>query len=167
MSETTTETTTEAPATGAEGELGDAGKQALDRMKAERNAARAEAKVNADAAKKLEAIEAANKTDAEKVADRLAAADAEVATVPAKVAEALKAHLVDLHSINDEDAELFLNASDPQTLLKQVGRLMEREATSTAEKKKHGNYVPREGATSTAPENDERTIVRSLFGGGD
>lgn len=86
------------------------------------------AKDNADAAKRLAEIEDSQKSESEKVADRIAKAEAEVASVPAKVSDALKSYLVTLHEISDEDAELFLTASDPDLLLKQVGRLMERNA---------------------------------------
>lgn len=139
--------------------------ETVDYWKAKSRENESRAKSNADAAKELTAIKDAQKSDAEKVADRLAAADTQVASVPAKVAEALRVHLVALHKIPEEDAELFLNASDPETLLKQVQRLMDREATSTADRKKQGNFVPKEGTTSTAPENEERAFARDLFAG--
>lgn len=47
-------------------ELGDAGKKALDRMKAERDEARKQAKANADAAKRLSEIEEQSKSETEK-----------------------------------------------------------------------------------------------------
>ena len=72
MSETTAEATTEPVAdiadAGADA-LGDAGKQALDRMKAERNAAKAEAKAAADAANRLKAeLDAARNAEQSDVA---------------------------------------------------------------------------------------------------
>ena len=84
------------------------------------------AKDNAEAAKRLAEIEEANKTEADKAAERLAAAEAEVQQVPAKVTDALRTHLVALHEISDDDADLFLTASDPETLLRQVDRLVAR-----------------------------------------
>lgn len=129
---------------------------------------RTEAKANADAAKKLAEIEEANKSEIDKALDRVTKAEAEVASLPARVADALKAHLVTLHEINDEDAELFLTANDPDLLLKQVARLTQRNAEAAAaqetERKKRGNHVPREGATTTASENDGIQAVRGLFG---
>ena len=118
------------------------------------------------AAVELAAIKESQKTDVQKTADRLAAADAEVATVPAKVAEALKAYLVDLHKINEKDARLFLNATEPATLLEQMQGLIERDATSSTDRKKQGNFVPREGTTSTVTEGDGAAEARALFGNG-
>lgn len=118
------------------------------------------AKDNAAAAKRLAEVEDSQKTEAEKVADRLAKADAEVATVPARVAAALRDHLVDLHKIDADDAELFLTANEPELLLKQVARLVGRES----DRKKQPPRVPREGSTSQSVESDEREFARDLFG---
>lgn len=57
--------------------LGDAGKKALDRMKAERDEAKRQAKANADAAKKLAEIEDAQKTETQRLVDRAEAAERE------------------------------------------------------------------------------------------
>lgn len=117
------------------------------------------------AAVELAAIKEAQKTTEQKAADRLAAADAEVAKVPAKVSEALRTHLVALHKIPTEDAELFLTASDPEVLLKQVERLMARGAEDVADARKRGNFVPREGSNPKPDNNSDREVVRSLFEG--
>lgn len=69
-------------------DLGDAGKQAIDRMKAERDAARKEAKANADAAKKLADIENAQKTEQERASDALQQALGRVNEAEAKTAAA-------------------------------------------------------------------------------
>lgn len=116
------------------------------------------AKENADAAKRLADIEESQKTEAEKVADRIAKAETEVASVPAKVADALRTHLVALHDIDQDDADLFLTANDPELLLKQVTRLIGQND----KRKKNGNYVPREGQSPAAAGGDLET-VRSLF----
>jgi hypothetical protein len=79
--------------------------------------------------------------------------------VPTVVAQQLRTHLVGLHGIDKEDADLFLTAADPETLLKQVDRLVGRT-------KNNGNHVPREGSTNPAVETDERSAVRNLFGSG-
>ena len=107
------------------------------------------AKENADAAKRLAELEDAKKSETEKAADRIAKAEAEVASVPAKVADALKSHLVALHEISDDDAELFLTASDPELLLKQVTRLIERntEAAKDAGKPRAPKPDPNQGRT--------------------
>ena len=118
------------------------------------------------AAVELAAIKESQKTDVQKTADRIAAADAEIAKIPARVSEALRDHLVALHKIPAEDAELFLTASDPEVLLKQVERLVARGAEDVAASRKTGNHVPREGNTPAAAKSGEGLeAVRSLFGG--
>jgi hypothetical protein len=118
------------------------------------------AKENAAAAKRLAELEDAQKTDAEKAADRIAKAEAEAASVPAKVADALREHLVKLHQIDTEDAELFLTANEPELLLKQVARLV-----GASDSKGKKNHVPREGRSQQRPSEDpERNAVRELFG---
>ena len=118
------------------------------------------AKENAAAAKRLSELEDAQKTDAEKAADRIAKAESEAAAVPSKVSEALRTHLVALHGIESEDADLFLTANDPELLLKQVDRLVGQSG-----KRKKSNFVPREGTSSTAGESDERSFARDFFSG--
>ena len=117
------------------------------------------AKDNATAAQRLAEIEDAQKSEAEKVADRIAKAEAEVASVPSKVADALREHLVVLHEIDKDDAELFLTATEPELLLKQVTRLV-----GQSDKRKKTNVVPREGQTSSTSGDDEvREFARGLF----
>jgi len=123
------------------------------------------AKENADAAKRLTALEDAQKSETEKAADRIAKAEAEVAGVPAKVSEALRTHLVALHKIDSEDAELFLTAAEPDLLLKQVTRLLARSDEQTAASKRSGNHVPREGSNPSGADNGERETLHALFGG--
>jgi len=110
-------------------------------------------------ASELDQIREAQKSEAEKVADRLAKADAEVAALPSKVCEALKAHLVKIHEITDEDSELFLTATDPETLLKQADRLVAQSG------KRNKNIVPREGRTpNPAPVDPSREFLRAING---
>jgi hypothetical protein len=120
----------------------------------------ARAKSNAAAAKKLGELEDAQKTEAEKAADKVAKAEAEVASVPSKVAEALKTHLVALHEIDSEDADLFLTAQEPELLLKQVTRLL----FQGSDKRRKKQIVAQEGENPTAATNDEATFARDLFG---
>lgn len=118
------------------------------------------AKANAAAAKELSDLKEAQKTQAEKDADKIKAAEAEVASVPAKVADALKAHLIARHGIDTEDAELFLTATEPELLIKQVDRLL-----GQSDKSKRKNRVPGEGTnTKPEPESGMREFARNLFG---
>lgn len=109
-------------------------------------------------ASRLDEIEEAQKSEAEKVADRLAKADAEVAGIPSRVCEALRTHLIAIHEIAEEDAELFLTATDPETLLKQADRLVGQSG-------KRKNIVPREGRTPNPAQIDPtREFLRSING---
>ncbi len=161
------QTTTDAPATGEpaapENPPEPKPTDTVDFWKQKAREQEKRAKDNAVAAKRLTELEESQKTEAEKVADRIAKADAEVTAVPSKVSDALRSHLVDLHEISDEDAELFLNAQDPETLLKQASRLLGR----AKEARKGGNHVPREGRTTpTTAASDEKQFVTDLFGSG-
>lgn len=122
-------------------------------------ALKAELKEAKPKAKRLTELEEASKSDAEKAADRIAKAEAEAATVPNKVADALRGHLIEMHSIDPQDAELFLTATDPELLLKQVARLVESSPRSKR------NHVPREGTNHQTTESDERLFASELFGG--
>jgi hypothetical protein len=111
-------------------------------------------------AMRLDEIEEASKSEAEKTADRISKAEAEAATVPAKVAAALKEHLVALHDFDADDAELFLTADEPELLLKQATRLL-----GQTDKRQRRNHVPREGTNPPAESgSDMRDFARNLFG---
>lgn len=115
-------------------------------------------------AAELETLKAANLSEIDREKSRADKAEAEVTTIPTKVADALRVHLVKLHEISDEDSELFLTATDPDLLLKQVDRLMKRDSDSEADRKKKGNHVPREGANTPTPGDDPmREFARGLF----
>lgn len=96
------------------------------------------AKDNKSAADRLAALEQSQKTEAEKLADRLAEVKTETEQIPAKVSAALKSHLVKMHEISDEDADLFLTSTDPEVLLKQAERF-------TARSKTQSGFVPTQG----------------------
>lgn len=89
-------------------------------------------------AAKFDQAEDANKTEIDKAREQTATAQAEVGKLPSLVAESLRTHLVGLHEISDDDAELFLTSTDPEVLLKQVDRLVARSKGSTG-------YVPTQG----------------------
>lgn len=101
-------------------------------------------------ATKLAQIEDEQKSEAEKAAERLAAAEAEAASVPQRVAEQLRGYLIGLHSISDEDAELFLTANDPELLLKQVSRLVSQAPKPPSPNPQQGNPSQARGGTLAA-----------------
>lgn len=115
------------PAEADEATLGDAGKKALDRMKAERN----EAKQEAAALKaRLDKLEAANMTELERAQKEAQEAKAELEKMPALVAEHLRNHLTEIHGISEENRDLYLTSNDPATLLKQAVGIASRTSTS-------------------------------------
>jgi len=116
----------------------------------------ARAKANAKAAEQLAAIEEANKSEAQKAADALAAANK--AAEDAK-ADALRYRIASKFQVSDEDAELFLTGTDEETLTRQAKRHQEL----VGERKKTGNAVPREGTNPPQPTDDVREFARSLF----
>jgi hypothetical protein len=115
------------------------------------------AKENTSAAKRLAEIEEASKSEAQKVADRLAAAEKVAADARQ---EALRLRIAARFQISDDDADLFLTGSDEETLTKQAERLAGR----AEERKKQGNHVPREGGATPPPaDNELRSFTRGLF----
>lgn len=117
------------------------------------------AKANADAAKRLAEIEESQKTEAQKTADRLAAAEKDAADARR---EALRLRIASRFQIGDEDADLFLTGDDEATLTKQAERLSARET----ERKKTGNHVAREGTQTTPGADEKRELARQLFSAG-
>src|SRR5690606_15447595 len=124
--------------------------------KAEAKKWEARAKENKTAADQLAAIEEANKTEAQKTAEKLEAAEKAAADARR---EALKFKIASKFSIGDEDADLFLTGDDEESLTKQAERLSQR----VVERKKNGNHVPREGTSSPAVEDEMRAFTRDLF----
>lgn len=111
-------------------------------------------------AAKLDEIEQANQTEAEKAAKRLADLEDELNTVRR---DSLRLRVAAEHGIADaDDIELFLTGTDEETLTKQAKRLADRDA----DRKKGGLRVPREGSTPEVKSGDEdrRSFVRQLTG---
>ena len=96
------------------------------------------AKENAAAAKRLAELEESQKSEAEKMADRIKQLESE-AEVSRR--DALRFKVASKYGIGDEDADLFLTGSDEESLTRQAERLAARED----ERKKQGNRVANEG----------------------
>lgn len=111
-------------------------------------------------ATKLDEIEAANQTEAEKTAKRIADLENELNNTRRA---SLRLTIATAHGITDaDDIELFLTGTDEETLTRQAKRLADREA----DRKKNGNRVTREGLTQPSlGDNSELETVRGLFGG--
>ena len=102
------------------------------------------------AADELAQIKESQKTEAERTAERIAQAEAVAASIPAKVTESLKEHLVTLHEIDQETADLFLTAEDPERLLKQVQALV----TQRSDKPRAPRPNPAQNGGATPPQGD-------------
>ena len=126
---------------------------ALARQKAENEALK-------EKARRLDELEESQKTEAERMADRLAEAEAKAEQIPAKVSESLKSHLVRLHEISDEDAELFLTATDPEVLLKQAERFAARNKSTSGVVPTQGTANPSGAQVSSYELGRERALAR-------
>lgn len=101
----------------------------------------------------------ASKSELDKATDRIGALEQEL--VKSRDA-ALRARIQAKFSISDEDAALFLTATDEDTLNKQAERLAGR----AADRKKSGNRDPFAGRTTESKKADSplRDFARDLFG---
>ena len=129
--------------------------------KAEARKHEARAKEYKVAADKLATIEEANKTEAQKSADRLAAAEKDA--VDAR-RDALKFRIAAKFAIDDEAADALLTGNDEATMTRQAELFTARQG----ERKKQGNRVPNEGNTPPKSGTDDmREFTRQLFATGD
>jgi len=75
------------------------------------------------------------------------------------VATALRSDIAAEFGISKEDRDLFLLASDEDTLRAQVKRLADRDA-----ERKKSLHVPKEGNVTDPVNGDDKEFVRQLFG---
>jgi hypothetical protein len=115
------------------------------------------AKENKGAADELAALKDSQKTSEQKFEERLAEMERRAAEAEAK---ALRSDIAAKYGLSADDRDLFLTGSDESTLIAQAQRLAGREE----DRKKQGNYAPKEGTTPPGSSNtDEREFVRNLF----
>ena len=110
-------------------------------------------------AARLDEIEKANQTEAERSAAKVADLEKRLAEVQAA---SQRLTIATAHGITDaDDIRLFLTGTDEETLTEQAKRL----AVRSADRKKQGNTVPREGASPqpAAGDGDVRAFARDLF----
>lgn len=160
MSEQSSETSEQTPPEGteqqAEGKTFDA--DYVEKLRKEAAKYRTEAKANSEAAKRLAEIEEASKTESQKNADRLAAAEREANDARR---DALRYKIATELRLSDEDAEALSADLSTEEGIRLVAT---RLAANTADRKKQGNHVAREGNTPSTPASDERETVNALFG---
>lgn len=129
----------------------------VKKLRAEAAKYRTDAKANAAAAEELAQIKEAQKTEAQKAADRLAEAEAKAS---AAEAAAVRWKVAAKFGVSDEDADLFLTGTDEETLTRQAQRL-----TGLAEERaKNGNHSSREGTNPHAEKSDEAQAAAAIFG---
>jgi CRP-like cAMP-binding protein len=110
-------------------------------------------------AAELDGLKAANQTEAEKTAARIAAIETDLSKARQ---ETQRLTIATAHGITDkDDIELFLTGTDAETLTRQAKRLADRDA----DRKKNGNHNAREGTQTTVKSGDEamREFARGLF----
>jgi hypothetical protein len=130
MSDTTTPAETEPTSEQSESapadQLGEGGQKAL---KAERARANAAEKAASDLKAQLDKINQANESAVEKAQRELK--DAQDLAARA-TAEAIRLRVAAKHGISDEDADLFLTATDEESLTRQAERLAARNADANS-----------------------------------
>ena len=116
------------------------------------------AKDNKTAAEELAALKESQKTDQQKVEERISQMEKRAADAESR---ALRSDIASKHGISAEDRDLFLTGSDEESLTAQAKRLAER----VADQKKQGNVAPKEGETKTNGKTDTepREFVKQLF----
>ena len=124
--------------------------KALARKHEERAAA------NAAAAEELEALRESSKSEADKVAERIARLEADNQAVRA---EALRSRVAATHGISAAEADLLLTGSDEETLTKQAEAIAARKV----DERKAGEVVKGEGGTPKPKSNDMGSFTKSLF----
>lgn len=117
----------------------------------------AKASAHEDAAKRLAEIEESKKSDEQKTNDRISALESELTN--ARFA-AERARIQAKHSISDDDADLFLTATDAEKLEAQAKALADR----VSDRKKNGPVVPAQKGREQNDGDDElREATRQLF----
>jgi len=151
MSESTGTQVVETP---PEGEPKTFDAEYVEKLRKEAAKYRTEAKANAGAAQRLAEIEEANKTEAEKAAERLAKAEQTAKDAEARV---LRREVALEHKLGKDDAALLDSITDEDAMRALAARLAGGGS-------KQKNHVPREGSNPASGSSDEREFARSLFG---
>lgn len=109
-------------------------------------------------AARLDEIEAANQSEAEKAAARLAEAESKAVEAERR---ALRFEIASEFQLTPEQAKKLVHVSSEEG----IREIAEALAQKTALGKKTGNHVPREGSTPPASETPESQFARDVFGG--
>ena len=115
------------------------------------------AKENKSAADKLAELEEANKSEAQKAAERTAKAEQRAAEAEAKV---VRRDIAIEHKLSKEDAALLDTITDEETLRALAARL----AGAESDKKKQGPHVPGEGKNTPPKADPNVQFLRRMTG---
>lgn len=109
-------------------------------------------------AAQFDEMQQSNKSELEKLQDAVSAAEKRATDAESVLA---RTRIQATHGISNEDAELFLTASDEESLTRQAEALAARLQSM----RPVSNYSPREGHLVASPEpSDEEQFVGDLFG---
>ena len=131
----------------------------IDKWKALARKHEDRATANADAADALAQLQQESKSEADKVAERIAKLEQDNNSVRT---DALRLRIAAKHKISDEDADLFLTGTDEEALTAQAKRL----AAHQAEKKSSSSVVAGEGTNKpikTGDTSDVGEFAKRLF----
>ena len=119
------------------------------------------AKENSAAAKRLAEIEEAQKSEAEKTAERLAKAERAAAEAEAR---ALRRDIALEHKLSKDDAALLDAVTDEDAMRRLAERLAQQAAEQASHISTNGAYVPAEGKTPPALNSNqlEQSLRRAL-----
>lgn len=131
-------------------------KAKFEAMRAEMRKQEQRAKENKAAADRLAELEEQDKTELQKALDRAESAEKERDEA---VLKAMRLSIASAHNISAEDADLFLNGSDEETLTKQAEALAKRTAPKPPESPGQGIGGDGAGSRSAA-----ESWAKSLLG---
>lgn len=162
----TAETTPDSDAPAADEVLGDAGKRALEREREARKRAEAEAKANADAARRLAEIEESQKTETQKLTDKLTATStqlSELSVENARLRVALR------HGLTEDQARRLIGSTEEE-LDEDAGKLKEslgltsseEESTSVPALPQRPREQLRSGSQPATPIGDDDVLLAAL-----
>lgn len=136
----------------------------VDRLRRESQRYRNEAKTNAAAAKRLAELEDSQKTEAQRSADRVARLESDLAN---ERSATLRFKIASEFKIDSDDAELFLTASDEETLRKQAERLQARDSGNRQQiPSPTRSWGSGEGRSPDQQGDPDLAFASDLFGGG-
>lgn len=162
MTTTSTDAPNNAPTTEAGTDTDPAAE--VDKWKALARKHEQQSRLNADAAARLAQLEDAQKSEAEKTAERLTKAEQRAVDAEAR---ALRREIALEHKLSTDDAGLLDSVTDETAMRALAARLAgveEDRKSADADRRKQGNVVPSEGKTTHPPKpNDVAAFTRQLF----